>query len=234
MIKQQLHRQLAYISRLTQELGFRLTPNLTNISYEFNVNSPLFLFFFFLNDTATTEIYTLSLHDALPISHPPGADVLPRRAQCDAAELLHLRHDADAERPGPLAPAGAGPGAAAARPVARRPDALAAHVVHGQTPLRRGVVGDRELARRPGVGDRRALPPAPHRALHQFRVVRRRLLERVGPGERPAPADDSRLRHERQSAATNTRRAAAALFPHQAPPQTSQGPGLHVVTRITA
>src|SRR2546430_16933199 len=29
---------------------------------------PLFiLFFFFFNDTATTEIYTLSLHDALPI-----------------------------------------------------------------------------------------------------------------------------------------------------------------------
>src|SRR6266478_5512402 len=27
--------------------------------------------FFFFNDTATTEIYTLSLHDALPIS--PGA-----------------------------------------------------------------------------------------------------------------------------------------------------------------
>src|SRR3989442_7444312 len=27
-------------------------------------------FFFFFNDTATTEIYTLSLHDALPIS--PG------------------------------------------------------------------------------------------------------------------------------------------------------------------
>src|SRR2546430_4437946 len=31
--------------------------------------------FFFFNDTATTEIYTLSLHDALPISHrrEPGA-----------------------------------------------------------------------------------------------------------------------------------------------------------------
>src|SRR2546430_12428143 len=29
----------------------------------------LFIFFFF-NDTATTEIYTLSLHDALPISIP--------------------------------------------------------------------------------------------------------------------------------------------------------------------
>src|SRR5690349_24210576 len=26
-----------------------------------------FVFFFFFNDTATTEIYTLSLHDALPI-----------------------------------------------------------------------------------------------------------------------------------------------------------------------
>src|SRR5471030_3464896 len=34
-------------------------------------------FFFFFNDTATTEIYTLSLHDALPISDcsaNPGRD----------------------------------------------------------------------------------------------------------------------------------------------------------------
>src|SRR5438034_10798779 len=29
----------------------------------------VFSFFFFFNDTATTEIYTLSLHDALPISN---------------------------------------------------------------------------------------------------------------------------------------------------------------------
>src|ERR1041385_7992315 len=29
----------------------------------------IFSFFFFFNDPATTEIYTLSLHDALPISH---------------------------------------------------------------------------------------------------------------------------------------------------------------------
>src|SRR5437868_14078058 len=28
--------------------------------------------FFFFNDTATTEIYTLSLHDALPILHRAG------------------------------------------------------------------------------------------------------------------------------------------------------------------
>src|SRR5438552_14284975 len=31
-----------------------------------------FLIFFFFNDTATTEIYTLSLHDALPISRLRG------------------------------------------------------------------------------------------------------------------------------------------------------------------
>src|SRR6266581_3688817 len=29
------------------------------------------MYFFFFNDTATTEIYTLSLHDALPTSSPP-------------------------------------------------------------------------------------------------------------------------------------------------------------------
>src|SRR5215813_15618672 len=34
-------------------------------------------FFFFFNDTATTEIYTLSLHDALPIS-PALADLVRR------------------------------------------------------------------------------------------------------------------------------------------------------------
>src|SRR3712207_6962641 len=32
------------------------------------------LFFFFFNDTATTEIYTLSLHDALPILALMGDD----------------------------------------------------------------------------------------------------------------------------------------------------------------
>src|SRR5437899_8758441 len=36
--------------------------------------APLFLLFFF-NATATTEIYTLSLHDALPISSAEGGTV---------------------------------------------------------------------------------------------------------------------------------------------------------------
>src|SRR3712207_7580336 len=38
---------------------------------------------FFFNDTATTEIYTLSLHDALPISALPGA-------RCQAQIVRHL------------------------------------------------------------------------------------------------------------------------------------------------
>src|SRR2546423_9832304 len=33
----------------------------------------------FFNDTATTEIYTLSLHDALPIWRGSGVSIVPRR-----------------------------------------------------------------------------------------------------------------------------------------------------------
>src|SRR6266581_1779537 len=41
---------------------------LINVSSIIATHFPLpSLFFFFFNDTATTEIYTLSLHDALPI-----------------------------------------------------------------------------------------------------------------------------------------------------------------------
>src|SRR2546430_17264658 len=36
-------------------------------------------YFFFFNDTATTEIYTLSLHDALPISLESRAPMLTKR-----------------------------------------------------------------------------------------------------------------------------------------------------------
>src|SRR5258708_18613811 len=49
--------------------------------------TPFFLFLFFFNDTATTEIYTLSLHDALPIScpfHPVAADI-----HCFLPEMTH-------------------------------------------------------------------------------------------------------------------------------------------------
>src|SRR3712207_8266777 len=45
------------------------------------------MFFFFFNDTATTEIYTLSLHDALPIFMPQGQ----RRSKPPIKEDCKLR-----------------------------------------------------------------------------------------------------------------------------------------------
>ena len=47
-----------------------------------------FLFFFF-NDTATTEIYTLSLHDALPISFEAIADLLAAAGAETATTAIH-------------------------------------------------------------------------------------------------------------------------------------------------
>src|SRR3712207_3804273 len=60
----------------------RLKPSHANILYAV----------FFFNDTATTEIYTLSQHDALPISFSPGATCAPRarsgatRRRCSRAQ----------------------------------------------------------------------------------------------------------------------------------------------------
>src|SRR5438045_6136333 len=59
--------------------------------------------FFFFNVTATTEIYTLSLHDALPISEDRwierrdrrtqhGDDLTLRRSEEHTSELQSLRH----------------------------------------------------------------------------------------------------------------------------------------------
>src|SRR5436305_15005321 len=48
-----------------------------------------FLFFFF-NATPTTEIYTLSLHDALPISAPAGSRRAGSRRACPPSELHRL------------------------------------------------------------------------------------------------------------------------------------------------
>src|SRR5260221_8341806 len=45
------------------------------------------LAFFFFNDTATTEIYTLSLHDALPISLPYTTPPGHNHAQSDRSEF---------------------------------------------------------------------------------------------------------------------------------------------------
>src|SRR5215203_6674328 len=60
-----------------------------------------FLFcFFFFNDTATTEIYTLSLHDALPIAgswtmYEARAEHLPRRTAPYQARPVSLDDPAE-------------------------------------------------------------------------------------------------------------------------------------------
>src|SRR3712207_7993143 len=73
---------------------------------------PEYIRFFFLNDTATTEVYTLSLHDALPIwldvfvddvetrwgfIPAAAAAVVARRQELDAHSLVlltdvHVKH----------------------------------------------------------------------------------------------------------------------------------------------
>src|SRR3712207_8850437 len=55
-----------------------------------------FLFLFFFNDTATTEIYTLSLHDALPISIQ-DFDALHDSLSM-VCRLLHIRGDFGRDR----------------------------------------------------------------------------------------------------------------------------------------
>src|SRR3712207_8700184 len=61
------------------------------------------LMFFFFNDTATTEIYTLSLHDALPIFREEAMGA-PNRCQAtlvrNATEDARLRRTIRAETPG--------------------------------------------------------------------------------------------------------------------------------------
>src|SRR2546430_8462542 len=73
-----------------------------------SVHPSLFIFFFF-NDTATTEIYTLSLHDALPICGHARLERFTRAGagtalgpqplgELDAPEIVeHHQHDQRSE-----------------------------------------------------------------------------------------------------------------------------------------
>src|SRR3989441_6862780 len=51
-----------------------------------------FSFFFFFNDTATTEIYTLSLHDALPIVFDPEGEDVRAVIEFANTQLLEMRY----------------------------------------------------------------------------------------------------------------------------------------------
>src|SRR3712207_6929665 len=69
---------------------------------------------FFFNDTATTEIYTLSLHDALPIypaeerevRHVPGADLEHVRVLGHQLDLIRLQYLGHHRQPGRLPSSG--------------------------------------------------------------------------------------------------------------------------------
>src|SRR6266851_8565983 len=110
------------------------------------VNIFIFIVFvFFFNDTATTEIYTLSLHDALPICDRPHAEsrggtfALPC-APCGGVRLLCRRHSPPSRELGsPRTDARAHD----RRRVPIGAPARAAHVVHRRVPLCVGCAGGR-------------------------------------------------------------------------------------------
>src|SRR6266487_6757477 len=62
-------------------------------------SSSVSLFFFFFNDTATTEIYTLSLHDALPISRAPTAPPGPAAATTRCCSARSEEHTSELQSP---------------------------------------------------------------------------------------------------------------------------------------
>src|SRR3712207_9120164 len=89
------------------------------------------ILFFFFNDTATTEIYTLSLHDALPISYVPLLDM---QESCYILEQLLDKIPASGEVRAKLQPNPKGPPGEAYRRVESGRGALGYYIVSDGTP----------------------------------------------------------------------------------------------------
>src|SRR5205814_10587986 len=78
------------LSHRCNELLNRLKHRVTCTAPALRLHHPLrllFFFFFFFNHPATTEIYTLSLHDALPISGEPELHQRTEREMLDEARI---------------------------------------------------------------------------------------------------------------------------------------------------
>src|SRR3989454_12122876 len=109
--------------------------------------------FFFFNDTATTEIYTLSLHDALPISLQA-----PRTGRGRAAKPGGGRGHAEAGAQAPPSPDGRRRQAPHGQPrlpratLGARPGAAGSALLGGRAGGRGG--GPERRGRGPGHGDR--------------------------------------------------------------------------------
>src|SRR2546430_16204649 len=56
-----------------------------------NIRTFVYVIFFFFNDTATTEIYTLSLHDALPISAHVDGDGVAQVLDAEVGRKMFCR-----------------------------------------------------------------------------------------------------------------------------------------------
>src|SRR6266511_411376 len=115
-----------------------------------------FLFSFFFNDTATTEIYTLSLHDALPISTTHWRDRRLRRdARAGPANGRRARASSTATA---LRPGGAHP----TRTRRRRADR--GRLLEQRDRTTPGLdAGDRQVPRPPHPGENRPCRPRCHR-----------------------------------------------------------------------
>src|SRR5258708_37434851 len=121
------------------------------------MTSLMLIVFFFFNDTATTEIYTLSLHDALPIFAPvPHRVLVPRMTERVEVGGRHpVIEDAV---------------------VVRREAALAARqrahvVVRGQRIVQAGLLGERAT--------QRDAPPGPYEARRGGPLGRRDEVDRA-------------------------------------------------------
>src|SRR5256712_11823627 len=132
--------------------------------------------FFFFNDTATTEIYTLSLHDALPIyalhaAQRGGSDLRePREPALRLQQVFHLIEEprVDARRLRDL--------------LHRQPGHEGAldleHPLRGRDPQRHAqIVGG--VARQAVVGGRGAGDPSRAADLQRAQSLLERLLERA-------------------------------------------------------
>src|SRR2546430_12816738 len=121
--------------------------------FVFDFLDPYLVFiFFFFNDTATTEIYTLSLHDALPISGH-GRD--PDAATSGGRGRGKVRSRRGLRRAGPSAGAGAvGRERRHGAAIADSPKAASTRArPGGGRPPREWMAPDRAVGRRPYCQD---------------------------------------------------------------------------------
>src|SRR5258705_969849 len=160
--------------------------------------------FFFFNDTATTEIYTLSLHDALPICPLDGQ---PQDRQLPGGGRLWFLALPDHRECG--LPEAARPAACPARNLVGRSAAR----VRWQGPVSRA--GGRLVAQAPGSGDRR-------RAANGAARGHRRAAGGVSRALRPARRRRALDPGDRGDAAPKARQhpvtgAPGAALPEEAP-----------------